>query len=281
MRGMTVDEYLPKALAMLDAEPASRLAISLDNLNRADDRYMIGLDLITSFIRKANPAALTRGQNHDIARFRRAADIIGGRLLLGSHVTYRNVRSNINFADGRIRDLATDGEARQLVARLVEAEPVLAWLVADRYDQKILERDPGHRGGPNLEDHLADIEQSLDSDPAGRLAVSLENLSGADSGHRLGIGLVMDYVRGVDPDTLGGQLATDVARFQRALGILAEEITLGGLTFHNLRANVRDMMGNLSNFATTTEARDLAMRITAAVPDLAASITIRDPEIPF
>jgi hypothetical protein len=37
---MNLAEYMPQALAALDAEPESRLAVALNNLKRADDNYM-------------------------------------------------------------------------------------------------------------------------------------------------------------------------------------------------------------------------------------------------
>jgi hypothetical protein len=278
---MNLAEYMPLAVAALDAVPESKLAVSLDNLYCADDTYMIGLDLVESYVRKADPRLLTRSQNHDIDRFRFAENIINGRVLLGGRTSYRNVRANMYDLAGSILDLATDGEARALVARLVKAEPVLQWLVADRYDKKVRERDPGYRGGPDLEDHLIDIEASLNSDPEGRLAVSLDNLRGSDRGHELGVLLVMDYVRANDPATLNGQLFDDVSRLRRATAILDNKITLNRMTFANLQANVRGMMGDLSNFATTTEARDIARRIVAAVPGLAADIAAQPPVIAY
>jgi hypothetical protein len=283
MAGMNLAEYMPQALAALDAVPESRLAISLDNLNRADDRYMIGLDLVKSYIRKADPEALAPEQNDDIARYRQARDIISGRVRLGGGLSYRNIRTNVYHLAGNILDLTDDTEARALFARLVEGEPVLGWLIADRYDQKIRERAPGYRGGPDLEDRITDIEETLDADPEGRLALSLDNLAGKDAERRLGINLIMDYVRATDPDTLTGQLADDVSRLQRATAIIDNKIELGGrgLTFYNLEANVHDMMGSLSNFATTTEARDIARRIVAAVPELAADIAAQPPVIAY
>lgn len=283
MAGMNLAEYMPQALAALDAVPESRLAISLDNLNRADDRYMIGLDLLKSYIRKADPATLSPEQNDDIARYRRARDILSGRIRLGGDSSYRNIRANVYHLAGDIRDLTDDAEARALVARVVKREPVLGWLIADRYDQKIRERSPGYRGGPGLEDHIPDIEESLGAHPEGRLALSLDNLAGEDAERRLGINLIMDYVRATDPDTLTGQLADDVGRLQRATAIIDNKIKLGdrGLTFENLEANVHDMMGSLSNFATTTEARDITRRIVAAVPELAADIAAQPPVIAY
>lgn len=278
---MNLSDYMPQALAALDADPDSRLAISLDNLNRADDKHLIGLDLVKSYMRQACLSALTISQNHDIARYRRARDILTGKVRLEDGTSYRNLWINVRDLGGDLLGLESDGEARALIGRLAASEPVLGLLIADRYDQKVRQRRPGYRGGPNLEDHLADIERTLDSDPEGRLAVSLDNLLGKEAGRRLGITQIVDYVRGTDPAGLTGQLAADVTRFRRALGILDEQITLGGLTFFNLQANVRDMMGDLENFVTSTEARDLAARIAGAVPALAEAISAREPEAAF
>lgn len=269
---MDLAEYMPMAVAALDAVPESHLAISLDSLNRSDDTYDIGLDLVESYVRAANPEALTASRKADVMLFRRCQDILAGRILLGRGESYRNVRRNVFDLGGSLRDLATDGEARALVTRIIDSEPVLRWLVADRYQQKIRQLTPGHRGGPDLEDHIVDIERTLDSDPEGRLAVSLKNLIHSENAHREGVGVVGAYVLGAEVEALAGQLADDVLRLQRAWKIVGGDIKLDGMTLHNLEANVRGMMGDLSNFATAREARELTERIKDAVPALAADV---------
>ncbi|QOD05832.1 hypothetical protein [Pseudarthrobacter sp. BIM B-2242] len=278
---MDLAEYLPMAVKALDAVPESRLAISLDNLNRSEDTQLIGLDLVKGFVRAADPEHLTEAQKADVALFRRAQDIQAGRVLLGRDESCRNIRRNVFDLGGRLGDLATEGEARALVRRIVDSEPVLRWLVADRYQQKIRLRNPGYRGGPNLEDHLADIERTLDSDPEGRLAVSLRNLIHSENAHWEGVGVVGAYVRGAKAETLDSKLADDVRRLQRAWDIVGGDIKLEGMTLHNLQANVHDMMGDLSNFASAAEAREITKRIISAVPSLAAAITAQPVPTPF
>lgn len=271
---------LAENLEILDSTKGSLLAVSLDNLLAADDTHDIGLDLVGSYTRAADPVALTRGQNYLISLFRRTADILSGDVLLGG-MTYRALRSKIREAGGELEARASDREARDLVAAIIEGEPSLGWLVADRYQQKIRKVEPGYRGGPDLEDHLQDIQGTLASDPEGRLAVSLDNLLGSRTGGRLGIVEVTDFLRGANPEDFTGQLAMDVTRLKRAAAILRGEINLAGMTYLNLSANVQDMMGDLGNFATSTAARDIARRIIDGVPALAAEIAAREPHPAF
>lgn len=268
MRGMDLTEYLPSAHAALDTVPDAHFAISWNNLGDADDGFMIGLDLVKSFMRAANPAELTDAQRKDITLVRRAEEILAGHVPLDGGTSLGNLRFNLYSLGGNLKDLVTDGEARQLIQRVVASEQVLTWLVSDRYSQKIRRTAPGYRGGPILEEHLRHIEETLDSDPEGRLALSLENFGYTEYTRREGVSLVRAYVRSADTTVMEGQLAADVRRLKRASAILENQITLGGMTFSNLAANVRDMMGDLSNFATTTEARDIVRRIVAAVPAL-------------
>lgn len=268
---ITLAEYLPQVAAALDTEPEARLAISLDLLNNAQDSWDIGLDLVESYARSADTAELTIVQAIDVARFRRAAGILRGEVLLDG-TTYGNLAVNVHALGGSLRTDSTDTAARDLVARIITNEPALGSLVADRYGQKIRRLAFGYRGGPDFEENIANIEATLDSDPDGRLALSLDNLSASEPGCPLGLELIQDYARDTDPATLTGQLAADVARLRRATAILRGRITLDGMTYSNLQANVHGMMGSLSNFATSTHARDLAVRIVAAVPSLAADI---------
>jgi hypothetical protein len=139
MKRMNLADYMPDVLAALDAEPESRLAISLDALNHTGDRYLIGLDLIHVYLRKADPGAIAPGLAPDIARFRRASDILGGRVRLGGDLSYANLRINIHDLGGNIRDIVGDSEARGIVSRILASEPVLGWLVADRQERKARE----------------------------------------------------------------------------------------------------------------------------------------------
>jgi hypothetical protein len=136
MNRMNLADYMPDALAALEAEPDSRLAISLDSLNHTGDRYLIGLDLVRVYLRKADPASIAPELAPEIARFRRAGDILRGRVPLGGGLSYGNLRVNIHDLGGNIRDLADDSEARGIVSRILASEPVLGWLVADRQEQK-------------------------------------------------------------------------------------------------------------------------------------------------
>lgn len=169
-----------------------------------------------------------------------------------------SLRRNIYDLGGALGDLVPDNDARALVGRIVDSEPVLRWLIADRYQQQIRQKTPGYRGGPELENHISDIERTLDADPDGRLATSLRKLlhSGdVDSGV---IDLVKTYVFSPDVvESQDGQLADGILRLQRAFEINMGWIKLGGMTLDNLAANVRGMMGELSNFVTATEARGL------------------------
>lgn len=269
----TLAEYLPQVTAALDAEPESRLAISLDLLNNTDDVWDIGLDLVENYAGSADLAELADVQAYDVSRFRRATGILNGEVLLDG-TSYLNLAGNVRALGGSLRTDNTDAAARELVARIIANERVLGWLTSARYGQKIRRLAFGYRGGPDLEANIAHIEATLDSDPDGRLALSLDNLLACEPGRPIGIELIQEYARETDPAALSGELAADVARLRRATAILRGRITLGGMTYSNLQANVHDMMASLSNFATSTEARDLAMRIASAVPSLAADIAV-------
>lgn len=258
--------------AALEAEPELRLAISLENLNKAEDTWDIGLDLVESYARSADPAELSDVQAYDVARFRRATGILNGEVLIDG-ISYRDLTANVRVIGGSLRAECTDAAARDLVAKIITNERVLGWLAAARYGQKIRQLAFGYRGGPDLEENITYIEATLDSDPDGRLALSLYNLYSSEPGRPIGIALIQEFARETDPATLTGGLAADVGRLRRATDILRGRILLDGMTFDNLAANVHGMMGSLSNFATSTEARDLVVRIAAAVPSLAADIT--------
>jgi hypothetical protein len=61
---------------------------------------------------------------------------------------------------------------------------------------------------------------------------------------------VFKYVREVNLDALGGQLAGDVRRrLGRAAAIIAERILLDGITYWNLHCNIAGVGGNIFNFA--------------------------------
>lgn len=282
MTAMDLAEYMPMALAALDAFPESRLVISLDNLKRADDTDLIGLDLVEGFVRGAAPQHLTEAQREDIELFLRCKDIIAGRILLDGGESYRNIRRNVFDLGGRLGDLTSEGEARALVKRIIDSEPVLRWLVADRYQQKIRQRRPGYRGGPDLEANLVHIERTLDSDPEGRLAVSLRNLRHEETAHWEGVDVVREFVLMPGAaEAKDGTPAGDILRLKRAWDILEGRIKLEGMTFHNLQANVYDMMGDLSNFASAGEAREVSWRIISGVPALSAAIAAQPPLTSF
>jgi hypothetical protein len=252
----------------LASDSVTSLAASLEALLGADDTYDIGLGLVQGYARAADMDRLPAAQRTRVGLFRRAASILDGDTLVGG-VTYGTLRANSTIAGRRLTDHVSDAEARELIASVINGEPALGWLVADRYEQKIRSREAGYRGGPDLEEHIQIIQDTLDSDPEGRLAVSLDNLVGSNTGRRLGINVVEDFVRGADPEAFTGALRADLTRLKRAYGILRNEIALGGLTYVNVEANVYGMMGKLGNFATSTEARDIIHRIIAGVPVLA------------
>lgn len=78
-----------RPLAALDAQPDSRLPISLDSLNHANDRRLIGLDLAWVYLRWADPGTIAPALAPDIVRFRHASDTLHGWVLLGGGLSYR------------------------------------------------------------------------------------------------------------------------------------------------------------------------------------------------
>lgn len=264
MTGMT-DDSTPTLQAALDSEPDSRLAISLYNLNSADDALLIGLDLVNSYARTTDPVTLTGEQATDVARFRRALDILGDQVLLAEN--YYNL-------PGKFGSLTSGTEAaREMVQRIVAAEPVLARIVSDRCTQQT-------RGRLIEPAYLGYIESTLDSDLDARLAISLDRLDHEDIS-RAHVREVRAWVKDVDLSTLTGQLANDAGRIRRATEILADRILLEGMTFWNLQINVRDLGGSIYDYATSTPAREIVDRIAAAAPGLAEMIAAHEPETTF
>jgi hypothetical protein len=264
---MNCDQATPTVLAALDSEPDSRLAISLHNLGRADDALLLGLDLAKSYARTTDPATLAKEQAADVVRLRRAMELtktVKDRVFNVCH------RKN---TDPAIRALASGTEAREIVQRIVAGEPVLARIASDRYTQQTRDRLTNP-------EYLGYIESTLDSDPDARLAVSLSRLVHEDIS-RAYVQEVKAWIKDVDLTMLEGQLADDAGRIRRATGILSHQILLDGMTFGNLEANVRDLRGRLSDFATSTPAREIIDRIAAAVPGLADRIASYEPEIAF
>jgi hypothetical protein len=270
---VSLESYLPGALAELDAEPTSRLAVSLDNLRRADDLGLIGFDLFEAYLRRIDPGDLPEGIGSDVARYRRAKEVLEGRVTLGGGTGYANLRVNLTGLGGRLRLLADETEARALVNRVIAVEPALALLVEDRRERKVREQSIGYRGGPVLEDHIEDIRNTLASDPDGCLAVSLGNLVFSDAFHWAGVTDVLAFIRETDPAGLPAPAAAALARLQRASAILGDRIPLADMTYSNLETNVHGMMGRLRNFAPATEARILLHGIIATAKNRIADLT--------
>jgi hypothetical protein len=139
----------------------------------------------------------------------------------------------------------------------------------------------GDPGGLNLADLLPVIEETLDSEPEARLAISLELLRLSENPTDVGTNEVCRYVREVDPETLTGQLAPDVAAVRRAIDIAADRVPLNGMTYWNLQCNIGGLGGSIYNFATAEPARVLIRRIIASVPALAAEIAAAEPDTAF
>ncbi|MFC9352846.1 hypothetical protein [Arthrobacter sp. NPDC057013] len=194
--------------------------------------------------------------------------------------TYAELANSLHQRGDSILDLADDTEARATVTQIVESEPVLGRLVADRRQQHI--RQPGGLvPGGDLKAFLPAIEATLNSDPDARLAISLDHLRRTDDAWDAGLSEVLQYVRETELRALTGQLAEDAVRLRRAAAILGERILLDGMTYWNLQCNIAGVGGSIFNFATATEARDLARRIAAAVPGLADIIAARKRIVPF
>ncbi|HEX9085893.1 MAG TPA: hypothetical protein VF867_00015, partial [Arthrobacter sp.] len=83
-------DNVTQVAAALDTEPEARLAISLENLNLAEDSWDIGLDLVGSYAGGADLAELSDVQAYDVARFRRATGILNGEVLIDG-VSYRDL----------------------------------------------------------------------------------------------------------------------------------------------------------------------------------------------
>lgn len=274
MRCMKLSEYLPTVLAALDAEPESRLAIALDSLDRPGDRWLLGLDLVESYVRTTEPDTLAGNQAGDLSRFRRVKEIISGRVKVGEF-TYRTLQQHVVDLGGQLHELVPDREARALIQRIAAGEPVLGRLIADRQAQAIRAQ-----GSEDLEESLPIIEDILGSDPDARLAISLEKLSLVDNRPK-GLDEVRMYVRDVDLSALSGQLSDDAWRIRRATEILAGRTLLKGMTYWNLRCNIGGLGGSIYNFSSTAEARDLVLRVAAAAPGLADRIAAKKSNVAF
>lgn len=261
---MNLAEHVAKAVAALDSHPDSRLAIGLDVLRRASDSTMAGYDLLMSYVRATDPATLTGLHAVDVTRLRGVRDIYSGKILLGG-LTYWNWSRNLHDLAVDIRDLVTDEEVRAMIGRLVEKEPVIGRLLADRAEQEAQRRRSQFRKtGVVLEDYLPRIESILDSEPHARLAISLELLRFSDDD--AGAGEVCKYARTVDLRSLTGQLADDVIAVRRAIDVLAGRTSLDGTTYWGLQCSIGSLGGSIYSFATDAHARELVTRIAATLP---------------
>jgi hypothetical protein len=276
------NDYQPKASVILDAVPDSRLAIFLDNLRNDSDRHEIGLDLVESYARTTDAATLRGFAASDVCRLWQAFRVLAGNVLLGEGNTYQNLEVTLYDLGGSILDLEQDTAARELVARIASAEPVLCRLIADRSRFDRLQGGvTGNPDGLNLADFLPAIEETLDSEPEARLAISLMLLRLSENPTDAGTDEVCRYVRETDPATLTGQLADDVTAARRAIDIAADRIPLNGMTYWNLQCNIGGLGGSIYNFAAAEPARVLVRRIIAAVPALAAEIAAIEPDTAF
>lgn len=139
----------------------------------------------------------------------------------------------------------------------------------------------GDPEGLSPADFLPVIEETLASEPEGRLAISLELLRLSENPTDAGIDSVWQYVRETAPDILTGQLAEDVAALNRAIDIIAGRVLLNGMTYWNLQCNIGGLGRSIYDFETAEPARRIVRRIIAAVPELAADIAGLPPVIPF
>lgn len=265
---MNLADYLPRAEAILDAESVGRLAVSVDRLRRSANptHTHAGYDIVTAYARTTDPVTLTGAQAADVAALRRALTIIAGGTPLEGSTTYPNLRAILERRGGDIRDLADDAEALALFSRIAVGEPVLGRLIADGVERL---RISGGASDPSrvmtLEDYRPDAEAALDSEPEGRLAISLERLRRSESAPDY-IHDVILFSRRHDPETLTGQLAEDAAAVRRAIDIIAGRLPLAGMTYWTLQTNLGSLGASIYDFATDATAREIFARIATAMP---------------
>jgi hypothetical protein len=148
----------------------------LYNLSRADDALLIGLDLVKGYARTTDPSIVAGELAADVAGLRRALEILAGHVLLNG-LTFSNLHLNGNDLSGKFRSLASGTDAREMVQRIVAAEPVLARIVSDRYPQQT-------RGRLTEPEYLEYIESTLDSDPRSRAGCTASRRPGPPSRRR-------------------------------------------------------------------------------------------------
>lgn len=129
--------------------------------------------------------------------------------------------------------------------------------------------------------HLARIKAELATDRVASLAISIERLHHEMDSHAIGLDLVEEFAAAIDPDTLEGELAEDVAVFRDAMAILNGRAPILGMGYGNFSLNVTDCGWELSEFGPASCARDLIDRITAAAPRLERIIRHRPALVPF
>lgn len=122
---------------------------------------------------------------------------------------------------------------------------------------------------------LQTLEADIIEEPRARFAISLDRLAYAQDNHRLGSDLVRTYVRNIDPETLSGRQAQDVATFRDGLQILTGRKKILGSRYGELAVQVRDAGGSLFDLETDSWAREVTARIGAGDADLARRISVR------
>mgnify|MGYP003407485465 FL=1 len=127
----TPDPALAALKARVDGDAQARFAISLDRLAYAKDNYVLGTDLVRTFVRR-NPAHTLAGQlKSDVARLRVGMRILTGRdqVLDGR---YGHLTVAARDAGASVFDWVDDDEARAVVTRIGAADAELAAKIAAR-----------------------------------------------------------------------------------------------------------------------------------------------------
>lgn len=125
------DAHLPWIKSELAANPAAALAISLSDLSHTADSHDLGLDLILDFAAAADPAAPDSPFFEDISLLRGAQDILDHRApILG--MSYLNFVVNVRDCGWSLSDFVPGRLARDVIARIVSAEPRLARIISER-----------------------------------------------------------------------------------------------------------------------------------------------------
>jgi hypothetical protein len=125
------DQTLPDIKARIEADPATRFAVSLDRLAYAKDNHVLGTDLVRTFVRRNPPATLDGQLKDDVAQLRSGIRALTGRdKVLGGR--YGELAVTVRDAGGSVFDWITDSEAREVVLRIGAADKELERRIAER-----------------------------------------------------------------------------------------------------------------------------------------------------